>query len=660
MMAGVLAASCAQPTPVVVEKQVPVEKVVKETVVVQKEVAVEKVVTATPVTMKYKEAPMLAGLVREGKLPPVDERLPPSPMVITPWEEIGQYGGTWHRLSTSPDDIRIPDRLVYEFLIRWNKDATETYPNVLEKWEANADFTEWTFTMRKGIRWSDGEPYTSADLAYYFEDILTDTDLTPTYPYYFKVNDTPAQFTRVDDQVYKLTFVAPYPSLGLALAGSDPREHSMHPKHYASQFHRKYVDAAKLAAMTKEAGFEFWYQLYGNKCRGGAAFKNNLDFPVINAWRVVVPPPKMPTVLERNPYYWKVDPEGNQLPYIDRMEHMVVQGADQVNLRAVAGEVDMQMRHLTFNNYPLFMESRQKGDYRILLWTKGYASDAVLYINFWAKDDVIRQLFNDKRFRYALSLGINRQEIIEGVYLGVTEPKQISPNEDSPFYWDEWANWMTEYDPDRANAYIDEIGLVNQRDSEGYRLRPDGKRLTIEFLWSPVFGSWGDIGTLYRAHWKQLGIDLTVNQVSRELRDERKDALDYELNVWTADGTTNPFTQTGLDWYTCREGMFESTVALWVDTKGKEGKEPTPEMLAATKLRDDFLAATSMDQWVSIFRKALEIQKEHLWVIAPCTASPEVVVVKNNFRNVPEDAVSDWQYMTPGNTMTEQYFIKQS
>ena len=604
---------------------------------------------------------MLAGLVQSGQLPPVDERLPPAPMVITPWEEIGQYGGTWHRLSTSPNDIRIPDRLAYEFLIRWDKDATELYPNVAEKWEANDDYSEYTITLRKGIKWSDGVPYSTDDIGYYFEDILTDEDLSPSYPSYWTVDDKPAVYTRIDDQTYKLTFGGPYPLLPIQLAGSDTREKHQYPKHYCSQFHRKYADADALAKMVKDAGFEHWYQLYGELATGSSAWRNNLDYPVINAWRLKVPPPKMPTVLERNPYYWKVDPEGNQLPYIDRIEHMIVSGgASVINQRAMAGEVDMQMRHMDFGNYPLFMESKEKGDYRLLRWTKAYATQDVLYINFWVEDPVLNQLFNDKRFRYALSLGINREEIIEAMYLGATEPKQMSVAETSPFYWDEWAHWMTEHDPDRANAYIDEIGIVNEWDSDGYRLRPDGKRLTIEFMWAPAFGNWGDLGELYRAHWKDLGIDLQVKQVARDLRDIRRDALEYELNVWTADGTTNPLTQTGLDWYTCREGMFESTLALWIDSGGKEGNPaPDPAMLDAAALREEFIRVTTLEERVPIFRKALEIQKENLWVISPCTSPPELVIVKNNFRNVPESANSDWQYMTPGNTMTEQYFIRQ-
>jgi peptide/nickel transport system substrate-binding protein len=580
-------------------------------------------------------------------------------MVITPWEEIGQYGGTWHRLSTSPGDVRTPDRLCYEFLIRWDNMATELYPNLASKWTVNGDNTEFTFTLRPGLKWSDGEPYTTDDVGYYYEDVMTNEDLTPTISSDLKRDNEPVEYTGIDDMNFKLTFASAYPLFPIIIAGSPLREYHQYPKHYCQQFHPNYTDQAKLDKMAQDAGFEYWYQLYGDKCRGGSAWRNNVDFPVINAWKITVPPPKQPVVMERNPYYWKVDSEGNQLPYIDRIEHMIVSGGGpMINQRAIAGEVDMQMRHMTFDNYPLFMENREKGDYRVIQWTKGYATDAVLYINYYHKDPVLNQLFNDKRFRYALSLGINRQEVIDAVYLGVTEPLQVSPPEGSPFYWHEWAHHMTEHDVDQANAYIDEIGLVNERDSEGYRLRPDGKRLQIEFMYAPVFGAWGSYGELLRAHWKDLGIDLMVKENARNLRTERVETMDYDLNVWTADASTNPLI--GIAWYCARGGGHEVGAARWWNTNGKEGIEPEGKVRELNELFFDFRSTSDQAERLELFREILEINKDQMFLIAPCTAPPEVVCVKNDFRNVPEEALSDWQYMTPGNTMTEQYFIRQS
>jgi len=651
---GLAAASCAQPTPQVIEKEVPVEKVVKETVVVQKEVAVEKVVTATPKVSKYKEAPALTALVQAGKLPPVDERVSEEPMVITPWEEIGQYGGTWHRLATSPTDIQVVPRLNYNQIIRWDKDGANLIPNVVTSWEVNKDNTEFTFHLRKGMKWSDGHPYTSADMAFSVEDVWTNKDLTPTLSSYWKRGGEPAKLTVLDDYNYKLTFAASYPLFLYYAAGANIVNDHQRPKHYLQQFHPTYADKDTLDKLTKEAGLEFWYQLFGNKFN----MTTNPDLPVIGAWMVTVPPPKQPVVHERNPFYWKVDPEGHQLPYIDRIEHMIVQDSKQAQLRAVAGEVDMQYRHMLFDNYTLFQENKEKGDYRVLLgWEKGGRTDNAFWFNYEHEDPVLRDILRDKRFRYACSLGINRQEIIDGVFMGVGEPTQVCPPASSPFYWDEWATWMTEHDPDRANAYLDEMGLT-QRDSEGYRLRPDGKRLSVIFEYTISQYAFQPQAELMAAHWKDLGIELILNGYERTLWEERMNSGKFDMSTWGTGTTYNPIIRR--DWFACKFRPYDITYYRWHTTGGKEGIEAPKETRIEElyQLDDQFEATSDMDEWKRIVRQMLEIQKDQLHYIGVSTEKPELVIVKNSFRNVPETCINDTQLATEGNTMPEQYFIK--
>jgi len=655
---GIAAASCAQPTPQIIEKEVPVEKVVKETVVVQKEVSVEKVVTATPVAMKYKEAPMLAGLVQSGQLPPVDERLPENPAVVTPFEEVGEYGGTWHRLATQVSDIQIPFRLMADTLVHWDKDGTGVMANLAESYEVSPDGKVFTFKLRKGTKWSDGEPYTADDIMFRYEDVLLNTELTANFPSNLSPGGEKVKIEKLDDYSVRMTFGTPYPMFILLMATAQPGVEFVDcPKHWLTQFHVKYAKKEELDKRVKDGGVEFWYQLFNNM--GGSAWSQALktypEVPVIHAWRVTVPAPKQPVVLERNPYYWKVDTAGNQLPYIDRVEHMLVQGADQVNLRAIAGEVDMQLRHITWVNYPLYIENQQKGDYRILQWPQGYVTDACIQPALEHKDPVLKAILGDKRFRYALSLGINREEIIEAVYLGTAEPTQVAPLKSSPYYWEEQAKNLVEYDPDRANGYLDEMGLT-QKDAEGFRLRPDGKRLSLIFSYAPTFGQYADIAALLTAQWKKLGIELVPNEVSRQLWEERNGANEVDITVWTSGGEFNPLL---FNEYFC--GVHAVQVwRNWINTKGAQGIEPPESFKRQRELAAQILVTVDEAERAKMLREILEIHKDEMRIIGICTAAPQAVVVKNSFRNVPESAVSDWNLLTPGNAFPEQFYIKPS
>ena len=655
---GAAAASCAQPTPQVIEKEVPVEKVVKETVVVSKEVAVEKVVTATPVVMKYGESPQLAGLVAQGKLPPVDERLPDDPLVIEVWEEIGQYGGTWHRLANSPSDANlITSRLSYENFIRFSPDGGAVIPNIASSWEVSPDGKVFTFKLRKGMKWSDGEPYTANDAVYRVRDIWGNQELNPRFPATWSPGGTPMVAEAVDDYTLRFTFGAPYGLCLVKLCSADGGWAADQPEHYMKQFHVQYTDKAKLEAAAKAAGFEFWYQYYGNRNN----IQVNLDRPVIYAWRYTVLPPKVPVVLERNPYYWKVDPAGNQLPYIDRIEFVIVETAAQINLRAASGEVDMQFRHMTFDNYPIFQDSKAKGDYRVLLWKQGLFSDCILAVNQCVQDDVLRAIVQDKRFRYALSLAINRDEIIQAVYLGMAEPSQCVPLPTSGFYWEELAKWKIEYDPDQANRLLDEMGLT-KKDGDGYRLRPDGKRIFIVYEYSPTFGSWGPIGELLTAHWAKIGVQLELKEEARQLLEQRLSANEHDMTVWTGSAEFNPLIDPR--WFLPANNMLSSPwgwlYARWWETKGVEGVEPTGDMRTVLELYDEIKVTVDPEKQKQLFRKVLELDKENLWVIGIATCPPQVTIVKNNFRNVPEELVVDWHLLSPGNSRVEQYFIKQS
>lgn len=654
--AGMAAASCAQPTPQVIEKEVAVEKIVKETVVVEKEVAVEKVITATPVQTKYGESPQLAGLVAQDMLPSVDERLPEEPLVISPHEEIGQYGGTWHRVITNPNDTTLNHRLTYECLLRSNHDSSQLVPNVAKSWEVAPDGRSFTFALRRGMKWSDGAPFSADDIMYYYEDVLGNADLSPSFPSWLTTGGEPGVIEKVDDYTIRFTFTQPHGLFMYLVAASSGLSICANPAHYLRQFHIDYADKATLDKMVQEAGVEFWYQLYGNKNNVQA----NTERPVIAAWKLSVPPPKQPLVAERNPFYWKVDTEGNQLPYIDRIEFMLVTNAEASNLRAMAGEVDMQMRGISFSNYTLYQENREQGDYRVVLWDQGKPSDTCIYPNVCHQDPVMKEIIGDKRFRYAFSLAINRQEIIDAIYLGMATARQLAPLPSSPFYLESQAQNLLEHDPDRANELLDEMGLT-ERDSEGYRLRPDGQRLSILFEHANHFATWTPIGELLTEHFKAIGIQLEDKEYARQLYMEHVRANEHDIGCWNGTSAWNPLIDPRA-WIPFRSGssLFAVPYARWYETGGKEGEEPTGDLRKVLDIFDEITVTADKDEQVKLWHQIMELNRENLWTVGISTDAPQPCIVKNNFRNVPEKAVSDFQLLTIGNMTPEQFFIRQS
>ncbi|MYJ77021.1 MAG: ABC transporter substrate-binding protein, partial [Caldilineaceae bacterium SB0670_bin_27] len=462
----------------------------------------------------------------------------------------------------------------------------------------------------------------------------------------------PVVISKLDDYKVEFKFSAPYALFINVLGSLWGDRFARYCAHYLKQFHIDYADKDELEAMMKDAGVEHWYQLFGTK----PDTRRNPDTPSYLPWNLSTPSHSDPLVADRNAFYWKVDPEGNQLPYIDAIHWSLVDGKDQLNLRAIQGEVDMQLRHITFDNVPLFMENRERGNYRVMLWDRGQVTDTVLHLNHTNKDPVLREIVQDKRFRYALSLGMNRADINEAVYLGQTEPTQVSPTKNSPVYWEPQAISMTEHDPDQANAYLDEMGLT-ERDDEGYRLRPDGERLSLVFEYVAIFAAWGDIAELLTSQWKEIGLELISTEIDRSLFGQRLSANELDLGVWHSSGEWNPFIEPRsfvpiVNNYALRQYAF------YYNSGGKEGFEPTGDILKAIEIWEEIKTTVDVETQHALFREILELNMENLWQIGVTTAPPQPVIVKNYFRNVPEDGMFDDQPRSPSNTGMEQYFIR--
>ncbi len=594
----------------------------------------------------YSEAPMLAALVKAGKLPALDERLPKEPQVVEPVDEIGQYGGTWRRVATRAMDNRLSDRMGYEPIVRRARDATSVIPGIAKSWEVLDGGRTYVFYLREGMKWSDGDTFDADDLVWMYDEVWTNEELTPSFPTWLKVFEEKVTVEKVSDYAVKYSFPSPN---GLFLEIVTFRGPYMFTaSHYMKQFHPNYADKNDLAKMVKEKEFEFWYQLYldRNDIRG------NPEAPTIRSWKLMTELPATRVVAERNPYYWKVDPQGQQLPYIDKVVYDMVESGEIANFKAMAGEIDMISRYMAFGNYTLFMENADKGDYEVYLW-KNPGSD-VLNLNLTYADPMMRKLFQTKNFRLALSYAINRKEIADIAYLGVGEPWQALPVEEDPFFV---PPKYLDQDVNKANQLLDEMGL-SKKGSDGFRLGPDGKTLAlaIESYGSEEAGGASDGLELVKEYWQKVGIKTSLKFEDRSLWTARRAAGEIQVAAyltagihWAVDANWFIPMWTGNAW--------APEYAKWYESGGKAGEEPIPEIKELQDLFDKMTGTADEAERTRIGKQIIRSHVENVWIIG-LVRYPAIAIVKNNFKNVPRDAIQSWRLMTPGYTNPEQYFFK--
>ncbi len=632
------------------------------------EPAAEEPVAEEPEAMEsmYNEAPMLAEMVAAGDLPPVDERLPDEPLVEEVVDSIGVYGGTLRRAFLGPGDHNNYTRVVYDALVRHAPDGTEVIPHIAKGWETNADFTVWKLFLRPGMKWSDGEPFTADAIMFWYEYILKNEELLPSTPLWMQNEDgSIATVEKLDEYTVQWTFGQPNTAFLLDLANKDGADKSISnmafaPGHYLEQFHPAFTDAADLDAKVAERGFETWVELFTLE----ALPHTSGNRPSTAAW---VPNGTSVSdqvfTIVRNPYYFAVDTEGNQLPYIDEVRFTFFADKEALNLAAVSGEIDMQGRHINMSTYPLMKEKEDSGNYHVITWPSFGGSDAVLMFNqTYQNDPAIGELLQNKDFRIALSYAIDRAAISELAFLGLGEARQGVPAPFHPYYpGDEYAFKYTELDLDTANALLDGIGLT-ERDEDGFRLLPNGDPLDLEVQAIPAFGAWVDIGQVIVDNWSKVGIKAHVEVRERALGFQMRDTNDLMIEIWNEDTTGFPFSgQPKFDVRSEVALTFGPLYRQWYVTGGEEGIEPPDEIKHLVELIDAGKVAEREEQ-IEIAQELFRIWADNVWEVGTVGLTPMVqgvVVVNDNLHNVPAIAGNDWPLRTPGNTRPEQYYFSE-
>ena len=597
----------------------------------------------------FKESPMLSELVDQGALPAVGERLPEDPLVIVPPEQMGPYGGTWTRLASGPKDIGILEaRLAYDGLVRWGPMANEILPNLAVRWTIEDSAKTFTFWLRRGVRWSDGHPFTADDIQFWHEDVLLNKEITPVIPRDFKREGQALTFEKIDDYTVRFRFASPNGLFLQAMASGRGYEMVRHAKHYMKNYHPRYTPKEKLLAMAAERGFDLWSKMYDDTWRW-----RNMGTPRLWPWILKDPPPARPAVLVRNPYYWKVDPDGNQLPYIDRMTFDIYD-AETINFKAINGEMGMQSRHLKLQNYPLFMEGRQKGGYRVNHWISPGMGNNAIALNLNHPDPVIKHIYHDRRFRIALSHAIDRDELSEADYFGKAEPRQIAPLKTSPYYVEGMAEDYIEYNPAISNRLLDEMGLPEKNDA-GMRLRPDDDPIIIRLETTSL----DDRGLeLISGYWTAVGIRTEIKEEARQLFYERKKGLLHDGGIWGAGNGQSPLVDPRWHIPFSDESIHAVDYARWFRTDGKRGEMPPPDIVKCIELYREIERTPDEAEQVRLYKEILALNRKNLWVIGTVGSLPSIFVVRDDFRNVPDVAMGGWIFRTPGNTAMECYSIQ--
>ena len=596
----------------------------------------------------FRQAPMLDQL----SLPPVAERLPINPLVIYPPDQNGPYGGQWQRYGTSAPDVGIfRARLAYDGLVRWGPMAQQILPNLAVKWKVSDQGRTYTFWLRQEVHWSDGRLFSVDDILFWYNHVIQNPQLTPTTPREFQRDGVPMIVEKVADHIVRFKFVSPYGLFLKALASGRSYPMVEYPAHYLKQFHPDFVAVEKLTDLAKKRSFDFWYQLFEDR-----ADWQNPEIPRLWPWILKVAPPAQQIVFERNPYYWKVDGAGNQLPYIDQMLFQIYD-AQIINLKAMNGEIGMQGRHLQFDNYPKFKANSQSRGYSVRQWISSGGGQA-LALNLNHKDPVLRSIFSDRRFRQALSLAIDRRELNEIAFFGIGKACQISPPPISPFYSPAYENAYTEFDPSTANLLLDDMGL-KRRKKDDIRLRPDGQPLHIRieiasvFLGTPMF-------ELIARQWTEIGVKTELKLEARQLFYTRKSALLHDVGVWGSADELIPVMDPRWFFPYSEESIQGIGYARWFQSNRLKGIEPPLEIKECMRLYQQIEKTPESSEQIRLFKQIIDLNQKNLWIIGTVGRIPSIFIVKETFRNVPQIAVSGWIFRTPGSTAPECYAIDNS
>lgn len=575
-------------------------------------------------------------------LPPIEMRVPTDPYIVDfddGDDQFGRYGGTLRMLGGSAKDTRLMVVYGYARLVGYN-----------EQFEIVADIAKrvdveegriFTFHLRKGHRWSDGHLFTSEDFRYYWEDIVTNKEASVMgLPRTLIVDGEGPVVDFIDQWTVRYSWSKPNPFFLPALARAQPL-YIYRPAHYLKQFHPRYTDRKKLKKRAKKAGKRNWVALHYYYDH---PYKNkNPDRPSLQPWVLKTPPPSDRFIFERNPYYYRIDKQGRQLPYIDRVA-MTIASSKLIPAKTGSGEADLQARYLSFGNYTFLKQGEKRNNFTVLRWLSGKGSKITLYPNLNVKDSSWRALFRSTNFRRALSIAINRHDINQVIYYGLAQEgnNTVLPRSElsRPSYLTSWA----QYDPDKANKMLDELGL-SKRSEDGIRLLDDGREMEIIIETAGEDIEQTDVLDLIRDDWAKIGIKVFIKPLQREVFRRRIFSGTSMMSVWT--GLENAIPTAGSSPAelapTNQQHLQWSKWGLYHESMGRMGEQADlPQVLKLIELNEAWNRSIEISEKARIWQEMLEIHADQVFTIGLISGVSQLVVTNNSLRNVPKKGIYNW------------------
>ncbi len=604
---------------------------------------------------KFNEAPMLADLVKAGKLPAVDERLPTTPGVIDGVEGAGNYGGTIRRGFKGVSDRWGPTKTQDRSLAWYDKDLN-IRARLAESWEVSDDAKEWTFHLRQGMKWSDGTPFTTEAVKYWYESELKNPDLK-TYKgsaWATGAKNTLMELEVIDDHTFKFKFADANPLFVFKVSRPTPAPYS--PGHYMKQFHNELTDNKDdLMAKVKAAGFETWDQYYDDR----GWWYLNPERPSVGPWISKNPLSEQLFIMERNPYFFAVDSQGNQLPYVDKLNHRLFDTPDVFNLWITNGEVDFQARHVDIANYTLFKESEEKGKYKVLVGTS--ANHMALQLNQTTKNERLNKFFNNRDVRIAVSVAIDREGINDLIYDGLATPRQYSPLSTSPQYHEKLSKAYIEHDVAKANELLDGAGY-KEKDADGFRKWDDGSgeviTFTIEGTDTPGSPSEDAVQQVIK-NLAEVGIKAAYKGLERALYEEHWGANEIEAAWWGGDRTVLPIVAPMIFLGTMIDRPWADAWGKWHDNPADPNAQEPPADHWIRKIWgiwDQIATEVDADKRTELFKGILDIWAEELPMIGVLGEIPAPVIAKSGIHNYVEGMPIDDTTGDEHLLQTETYF----
>ena len=579
------------------------------------------------------ESPMLTELVEAGELPELADRLPADPMIIEPWGEVGRFGGTLNRATATGSGTTNHRGFAHVSLLEWNWEGDGPIPSLAAEYERDETNTTFTFTLRDGLKWSDGEPFTTEDLRFVWEDMFANETISPVPPHWLTNADgSLATLDVVDELTFEVVFDEPAGLFERYLCFPNRGEGLIRPRHYLEQFHPEYVSESELDALVSDAGFETWDQLFEDRSYPWL----NEDLPVMGAyWGSGILDSQGVGRMERNPYFWKTDPDGRQLPYIDAIQ---IQDLEQetLDLRAANGDMQFQAHELGYESAQVFLQNAEDRGFEVHRW--GLEDRAItLFLNLSHEDEAIRELFHEYDFRVALSLAIDREDLNDTLLGGLGESRQPIPTQDSDYYIEGGGEQHLEHDVEEANRLLDGLGL--ERGSDGMRTLPDGSPLSLVVI-SRMDGagvSIADVLARVVGYWGEVGIDLTHQAMDNTLYTETYMSNEFDVDASDVMKTDNWDLEPV--WYVPISAGSHSCPAygMWYESGGSDGIEPTDDIKELLDTWESLVAAPSDEERIEAGQRIAQQHDDQLYVIGVIAPGFQPVIVDNEIRNVRDD-----------------------